>query len=100
MYERSGHHRLVAHALRLGFPNPLVRVAIRAYRLPRVLSHNGVCALGAWPTSCVIAGRTLASTFAKVAVIEGGDQWVLAHPGCTLGIYVDDIAMEAERGER
>jgi hypothetical protein len=55
-----------------------------------------VCALGAWPSRGVIAGCTLASTFAKVAVIEGGDQWVLAHPGCTLGIYVDDITMEAE----
>ena len=71
MYERIGHHRLAAHALRLGFPKPLRRVASRAHRLPGHLSRNGMCALGAWPTRGVIAGCTVASTFAKVAVVEG-----------------------------
>ena len=64
MYERIGRHRLAAHALRLGFLRPLLRVAIRPYRLPRLVSLNGACARGAWPARGVVA---------KVVLLEGGD---------------------------
>ena len=58
-------------------------------------SCNGACARGAWPTRGVVAGCTLASTVAKVVLVEGGDAWVAAFPRCSLGVYVYVITMEA-----
>ena len=99
MYGRLPHGFLIQPASRLGMPNALVRASIRLYRLPRFICLAGTTAPPIVPGVGVVAGCTIASTWARVALVGVLDKLsACSSPNaqCSIAVYIDGSVISAE----
>ncbi len=88
--------RLVEEARALGYPMPLLRAALAAYSMARVMTLQGRIAREMFPTTGVIAGCSLAMALTKVYYLRSLDTFVAQAPaGVTLDAHVDDLTLAA-----
>ena len=97
MYEKLDHCHLIRQAAAYGMPGAIVRASIRAYRLPRFVSLLGACGGPILPNIGVVAGCTVASTWARLCVLGGIDQLLPRLPGCvSVAVYIDDFTISTQ----
>ncbi len=94
-FELVPHDILVEEARAVGYPLPLLRLALAAYRLPRSLSVGGVCSALVNAERGIAAGSGPATTELRVLIIRLLDRVARAHPAVKLTAYVDDLSLEA-----
>ena len=97
MYEKLDHCYLIRQAAAFGMPGAIVRASIRAYRLPRFVSFLRACGGPILPNVGVVAGCTVASTWARLCVLGGLDRILPSLPGCiSVAVYIDDFTISAQ----
>ena len=79
-YERMEHHILQANAKSFGFPLPVLRDAVSAYRMQRVLVLHGEAAPTEHPSRGVVAGSAIATYLVKLYGLLVLDNVVRLHP--------------------
>ena len=94
-YEHFDYKELEERANRLGFPRQLVRLALAAYKAPRLIAQQGKLSAALSANRGVIAGCGLAATWVKVYCIEALDHFKELHPRIRLDAYIDDITLSA-----
>ncbi len=98
--ELIDHELLLREAAAVGYPLPLLRMAIAAYRLPRSLSVHGAHSAVVGPQRGITAGSGMATTELKVMLMRLLDRIKLSHPSITITGFVDDISIEAVGTEK
>ena len=89
-YERMEHHILQANAEMFGFPLPVLRVAVSAYKMQRVLVLHGEAAPTGYPSRGVVAGCAIATYLVKLYCLPVLDSVVRLHPRVSLDVFIDD----------
>ncbi len=98
-FEYIDHDALFDRAVRLGLPEPLVRLALASYAGPRRIRLRDFIAQEVYADRGVVAGCSLASTLIKAYVIEAYDEFVEQAPGIRFDSHVDDNVLSCEGGE-
>ncbi len=98
-YEHIEHQDLLDRAARLGFPEPLARLALAAYGGPRMIRLRDFVAEEVYADRGVVAGCSLATTLTKVYTLEAYDQFVEECPDAQFDNYIDDNVISAEGGK-
>ncbi len=93
-FERVPHDLLVAEAVALNYPLPLLRLSLAAYGLPRVMTIDGVCSSMVIARQGITAGSGMATTELRVLLLRLLDRVRAKYPGIGLAAYVDDIAAD------
>ncbi len=95
-FEVIDRKRLVEEARALGYPLPLLRGALAAYSMARVMALQGRISREMYPTAGVIAGCSLAMALTKVYYLRSLDAFVARTPAAvTLDAHVDDLTLAA-----
>ncbi len=94
-FEVVPHHILAREAHAVGYPLPLLRLALAAYRLPRALAVGGVHSSVIEAERGIAAGSGLATTELRVLLIRLLDRVRRIHPDVRLSAYVDDLTADA-----
>ncbi len=94
-FELVPHDVLVQEARAVGYPLPLLRLALAAYRLPRSLSIGGVHSSLILAERGIAAGSGLATTELRVLLIRLLDRVRERCPAVKLSAYVDDLTADA-----
>ena len=94
-FEVVPHDILVAEAGAVGYPLPLLRLSIAAYRLPRALAVNGVYSSMVVARRGITAGSGTATTELRVLLIRLLDRIATRFPQAVLNVFVDDMSVEA-----
>ena len=94
-FEHVPHHILVQEAAALGYPLPLLRLAIAGYRLPRTVAIGGVHSSLVLAESGIAAGSGLATTELRVLLLRLLDSVKARCPQVKMSAYVDDITADA-----
>ena len=81
-YERMEHHILQANAETFCFPLPVLRVAVSAYKMQRVLVLHGEAAPTGHPSRGVVAGCAIATYLVKLYCLPVLDNVALASSCC------------------
>ncbi len=93
-FENIDRDRLLAEAVALGFPLPILRAALAAYSSARMLSMSGRMCREMYPTTGVVAGCSLAMVLTKLYCVRALDGYVQsAPPGTKLDTFVDDFTV-------
>ncbi len=95
-FEAIDHGLLLERAERHGFPMQIAKLAVAAYRGPRMLRLGAFTARELYATRGVIAGCSLATTFTKIYTVDGYDYFVHRCPWATLDNYIDDNVISTE----
>ncbi len=98
-YEHIEHDELLERAARLGFPEPLARLALAAYGGPRMIRLKDFVAEEVYADRGVVAGCSLATTLTKVYTLEAYDHLVEQCPEAQFDNYIDDNVISAEGGK-
>ncbi len=98
-YEAVDHELLVERAARHGFPLQIVKLAIAAYKGPRMIRLGAFIARELFASRGIIAGCSLATTFTRIYTISGYDIFVYRCPGVVLDNYIDDNVASTEGTE-
>ena len=80
----------------LEFPPDLLRVALAAYRWPRVLRARGFAAPPLAATRGVVAGDVFAMALVVAYLFDDFTQVSAGHPMVRLASFVDDSQLQAE----
>ncbi len=99
-FELVPHDVLVQEARAVGYPLPLLRLALAAYRLPRSLSIGGVHSSLILAERGIAAGSGLATTELRVLLIRLLDRVRERYPAVKLSAYVDDLTADASGTQR
>ena len=99
-FERIPHHILVREAIRLGYCLWVLRLALAAYKLARVIRVDGVVSFLVFPIRGITAGSGLATTEMRIIMIDIVDSACLVWPGVTPTLFVDDLSAEVSGTER
>ena len=92
-FEYIQHGKLRERGASKGFSKKLMKLALKAYRLPRSICKEGKLAAPLYPDRGVIAGCGFATTMVKIYGIEAFDQFVALWPSATLDTYIDDLTV-------
>ncbi len=93
-FESIDREQLAEEAKALGFPLPVLRAALSAYAMARMLTIQGRVAREMHPTRGVVAGCPLAMTLVKVYYLRALDKFTADAPrGIHLDAYVDDLTL-------
>ena len=98
-FERIQHHRLVEAARQWNFPLRILKMALAAYRLPRVIGIGGVFSKAMVATKGATAGCVFATLELRAMILQIGDAICNRFPEAELTMYVDDDTIEAEGEE-
>ena len=79
-FDHIDHRILWQRAIHHGYPRVLVRMAIAAYRAPRLVEINGRLARDLWPTCGVFAGHILAMSLVHLYQMEPLDLFLARNP--------------------
>ncbi len=93
-FDHVPHDRLLAEAAALGYPMPLLRLALAAYRLPRVMNIGGVVSRTVMAARGLTAGSGTATTELRLLLIRIVDRVRVANPRVGIKVYVDDVTLE------
>ncbi len=95
-YEGLDRGRLVDEATAVGFPLALVRAALGAYSMARMLTLQGRFAQELHATRGIVAGCSLATTLVKVYYLRDLDRVVSRVPASiNLDVFIDDVTLSA-----
>ena len=94
-YENFSHERLQLRANGAGFPARITRLAIAAYRAPRLITQDGRVGPPVMPKRGVIAGCGFATTWVKVYCLQPFKEFCARHPRVKLDAYIDDLTLSA-----
>ena len=94
--QRMEHHILQANAETFCFPLPVLRVAVSAYKMPRVLVLHGEAAPTGHPSRGVVAGCAIATYLVKLYCLLVLDNVVRLHPRVSLDVFIDDSHQSAQ----
>ena len=95
-YERMEHHILQANAETFCFPLLVLRVAVSAYKMQRVLVLHGEAAPTGHPSRGVVAGCAIATYLVKLYGLPVLDNVVRRHPRVSLDVFIDDSHQSAQ----
>jgi hypothetical protein len=93
-YERIPLGQLIAAAKDLGFPAPMLRLALRIYKGARYIQYEKAYSSAVFAKNGIIAGCSLATTLVKVFMWRTLDAAWALHPGIKLKVYLDDILLQ------
>ena len=93
-FESVPHDSLWRAAKERGFPLSTLRLAIRAYRIPRTISIGGICSRIVNPTRGITAGSGTATAELRLLMLDLLVALKAAAPNVTCKIYVDDVNLE------
>ncbi len=93
-FEVVDHAVLVREAIAVGFPLPLLRLSLAAYRLPRTLVLDGCYSSIVDPLRGITAGSGTATVELKIMLMRLLDRVQAAHPSLRITSYVDDLSCE------
>ncbi len=99
-FERVPHHVLVREAVRLGYNLWVLRLALAAYRLGRVLRVHGAISWVVYALRGITAGSGLATTEMRVLLIHIVDSACVLYPAVTPTLFVDDLSAEVSGTRR
>ncbi len=100
-FETIGRERLAEEAAALGFPMPVLRAALAAYAMPRMITLQGRVSRQMVPTRGVIAGCSIAMALTKVFYLRAFDKLVNKVPkDVHLDAFVDDLTLSATGDSR
>ena len=94
-FERVPHDVLVREAAAVGYPLPLLRLALAAYKQPRVIAINGVYSAPLVAERGITAGSALATSELRVVLLRLLVRVAQRFPEARLNVYVDDMSAEA-----
>ncbi len=94
-FERVPHDLLVTEAREVGYPLPLLRLALAAYKLPRAVAIGGVYSSLLVAERGITAGSGLATTELRVLLLRLLRRIAKKYPSVKLSAYVDDVSTEA-----
>ncbi len=94
-FELVDHRVLIDEAIAVGFPLPLLRLSLAAYRLPRALAIEGTYSSLIDPLRGITAGSGMATAELKVLLYRLLAAVAKKYPQLTLSAYVDDVSAEA-----
>ena len=69
-YEWVNHGKLLVRSQQLGFPWPIVRMALAAYRMLRIVTTGKVAIQAGFASRSVTAGCSLATSLIKVYYLQ------------------------------
>ena len=90
MTPTNGRGECGTRARELGFPMPLVRIAICLYRSVRRITLAGHAGRDFYPNRGITTGCSLAMTLIEVYTYQVLRAYTLARPCVPLALYVDD----------
>ncbi len=95
-YEGIERERLLARAWALGFPPAIIKLALAAYSVPRMLTLGGILSQCLHSTVGVVAGCGFANVLVKVYTLTEFD-FMLTRlpPTVTFDSFVDDLGLSA-----
>ena len=95
MYDNIGHVRAIREARRCGMPGGIIKATIGAYRQARFVQIDRRVGCGIQCSRGVIAGCALATTWAKIVLVNGLDSIFAKYRdrAVDIGVYVDDITV-------
>ncbi len=93
-FERVPHHILVREARRLGYSLWVLRLALAAYRLARVVRVDGVVSRLIFAMRGITAGSGLATTEMRILLIKIVDSACRLYPAVAPTLFVDDLSAE------
>ncbi len=94
-FERVPHHVLVREAIRLGYSLWILRLALAAYRLGRVIRVDGILSTVVYAARGITAGSGLATTEMRILLMHIVDSACRLYPAATPTLFVDDLSIEA-----
>ena len=94
-FEMFNHSTLKDRAREAGFPETITRLALAAYRAPRLIVQDGCVSPPLRAGRGVIAGCGFAMTFVKVYCEKPFSDFCKRHPKVKLDAYVDDLTLSA-----
>ncbi len=95
-FETVDRHRIMEEAEAMGYPAPILRGALGAYSLPRMLTLQGRVSREMHPTVGVIAGCSLAMSLTKLFYVRAIDRLSTGLPATvSLDVHVDDFTLSA-----
>ncbi len=87
---------MAEEAAALDFPLPVLKAALAAYAMPRMITLQGRVSRQIIPTQGVIAGCPIAMALTKVFYVRAFDKFMARAPkGVYLDAYVDDLTLSA-----
>ncbi len=99
-FDRVPRQRLVDEAARVKYPLHLLRLAMMAYAMPRVVMIGGVVFRIVCTTRGIAAGSGSATTELRALLIGLLDKLTTAHPAAKVQAYIDDITLNVLRTAR
>ena len=93
-FERVPHHVLVREAIRLGYSLWILRLALAAYRLGRVIRVDGILSTVVYAARGITAGSGLATTEMRILLMHIVDSACRLYPAATPTLFVDDLSIE------
>ena len=98
-FETVPQNKLWAQAAARGYPLQMLRLALAAYRLPRVIGIDNVFSRLIHATRGITAGSGTATAELRLLILQLLDILEVECPDAGLAVYVDDINVEATSGE-
>ena len=92
-FERIPHAILYAHGVALGFCRRLIRMSLKAYRLPRRIGVNGIFSRLVLALQGVTAGDTFATTYMRLIMLSVMDRGHTLWRELLFELYVDDASI-------
>ena len=94
-FECVTHWILVREARLLMYPLHLLRVAIQAYKWPRVLKLDDLVSLPIYPKKGIIAGSMSATYELRCLLQRKVSEHCSRHPFVDINFHIDDVAQES-----
>ena len=88
--KRSQFGGILHNSMSTWSPFPVLRVAVSAYKMQRVLLLHGEAAPTGHPSREVVAGCAIAIYLVKLYCLRVLDNVVRLHPRATLDVFIDD----------
>ena len=95
-FETVPHDRLWQAASRRGYPMSILRLALKAYSMPRTVGIDGVYSRTVTATRGITAGSGTATAELRALVLDLLDIIEQTHPEVLAAVYVDDINLEVK----
>ena len=93
-FDRVPHHILAREAAHLGYSLWVLRLALAAYRLGRVLRLDGAISSLVFALRGITAGSGLATTEMRILLMRIVDEACVLYPAVTPTLFVDDLSAE------
>ena len=81
----------------MGFPPLILRLLLESFAVTRALTFRGALAHGIDTLSAILAGSVFTMDALAIVIIGVVGKIVLAHPGISFVLYVDDLTTHARQ---